>query len=81
MIEDNLKEIISRRKQSFIDKIPEGWITVKDACKILGLSDCRVRTYLQGAAQAGEVQTKSFRIVSGSAVRPVPHYFVGKKLK
>lgn len=80
-IEASLREIINRRRLSIVDKVPEGWVTVKEASKIMGLSDCRVRVYLQGAAEAGEVQAKSFRLECGSAIRPVPHYFVGKKQK
>lgn len=77
MIEANLREIMSRRKESCLDKIPEGWVTVAYASKIIGLSKNRTRGYLSGSG----VAKKEFRVLSGGNIRPVPHYFLGKKFK
>lgn len=77
MIEENLREIIFNRRELSADRIPEGWISVKDASKIIGLSEGRTREHLSVSG----VEKKPFRILCGKKVLPVPHYFLGKKPK
>lgn len=80
-IEENLREIISRRKTSIIDKVPEGWITSEEAARIVGMSRTRMSVYLHGAIKSNEIQKKMFRVAVGTGrVIPMAHYFLGKPL-
>lgn len=78
-IERSLMEIIAKRKNLVIDKVPDGWLTVVQAAGIAHMSEGRMRMYLREANKAGDIQQKSFRVQSGSVVRPIPHYLIAGK--
>lgn len=82
-IEENLREIIARRKTSLVDRVPDGWITSRDAAKIAGISMVRIMVYLRESVKNGEIARKRFRIAVGPRARifPVVHYFLGKSLR
>lgn len=79
-IEENLQEIISRRKTFLVDKVPDGWITSAEAARIVGMSRSRMQVYLREAVQQNGVPKKMFRVSVGTGrALPVAHYFLGSK--
>lgn len=81
-IEASLREIIARRKAAVVDKVPDGWLTSKQAAQMAGLSVPRMQFYLRESFKEGETDRKTFRIAIGQrSPIPVLHYFLGKKSK
>ena len=56
------------------DKVPPGWLTAKQICKQVGKALSTVGGQLNRAVKEGAAERTTFRILTGSVVRPVPHY-------
>jgi len=54
--------------------VPEGWFTTREIAEALGRSLPRANHYLREGLAAGQVHKKSFRIMTGRGIIPVPHY-------
>jgi hypothetical protein len=80
-IEENLREIINRRKNHLLEKVPDGWMTTVQAAKVANISRRQMFFYLDAAAKSGEIKKKNFRVRVGNTIKPLPYYFVGKKLQ
>ena len=56
------------------DKVPAGWFTAKQIAAKTGKAGSTIGSQLSHAVQQGRCERKSFRILTGGMVRPVPHY-------
>lgn len=56
------------------DKVPPGWLTAKEISERIGKALSTVGGQLGRAVLEGSAERKTFRILTGSVVRPVPHY-------
>lgn len=62
------------RREVIVDKVPPGWLTVKELSAKLGKAPSTIGSLTARSVEAGRVERKSFRIRIGSAVRATPHY-------
>jgi hypothetical protein len=56
------------------DKVPPGWLTVRQWAKRWKLTENHAGTLLSSGVRTKKVLCRSFRIISGSRLYPVPHY-------
>lgn len=56
------------------DVVPPGWLTVKQLAAKLGRAETTVGRMLRDRVAAGDVEAKSFSVLTGQKRYPVPHY-------
>jgi hypothetical protein len=56
------------------DKVPSGWLTVRQWAKRWDLSENHACNLLSSGVRTKKVLCRSFRIQSRSRLYPVPHY-------
>lgn len=56
------------------DKVPPGWLTAKEISERVGKALSTIGGQLNRAVKEGSAERKTFRVMCGSVVRPVPHY-------
>jgi hypothetical protein len=56
------------------EQVPDGWLTTMQICEQLNQSRSYVARRLGERMKDGSCEMKTFRIRTGSIVRPVPHY-------
>ena len=54
--------------------VPAGWFTTREISVAIDRSLPRVYCYLREGRESGHIQKKSFRIMTGRGLLPVPHY-------
>ena len=62
-----------------VDPVPPGWMTVLEIAEKLGKSREHMSHLVAAAFKRGELEKKTFRILTGRGPYPVPHYRVVKK--
>ncbi len=60
------------------DKVEKGYMPVSEWAVKIGKSDSRTAKLLSQGVRAGKVEVKSFRVVRGSKIYPVPHYALNR---
>jgi hypothetical protein len=56
------------------EPVPAGWLTVRQWARKWDLSPAHTNALLGNGVRAKKVRRRSFRVVSGSRLLPVPHY-------
>jgi hypothetical protein len=56
------------------DKVPPGWLTLKQISQKLNKAARTTSALLSRAVSEGRAERQDFRITSGQVTRPVPHY-------
>jgi len=54
--------------------VPKGWKTTKQWADGENVQNCQASVYLRKGLSLGLIEMKKFRVLTGSSVRPVPHY-------
>jgi hypothetical protein len=57
-----------------VEKVPEGWFTIKQLAKARGRSECITSTQVRRKIEQGLAEKRNFTIRLAERVRPVPHY-------
>lgn len=76
MIESGSSRLLELLRCPVEDRVPEGWKTVEQMAKELGMSYSHTGKLLRSAMKEGKVERRMFRITIGSFARPVAHYKV-----
>ena len=56
------------------EEVPAGWHTLRHIAAKLGKAESTIGAHLSRVVREGKAEVKSFRILTGKVVRPVPHY-------
>jgi hypothetical protein len=56
------------------DKVPPGWFTVLELAEKIKKSREQTSNLVSAAFKRGELQKKTFRVMTGRGPFPVPHY-------
>jgi hypothetical protein len=76
----NIWQQIQKAVRNDPDAIPEGFKTTSQWGKVFNKSESHTARIINKLKEMNLAETKTFRVQTSSAIRPIPHHYINPKV-